>query len=158
MRQEVDVCQQVRSVSSRSIVFHEPVPGALRFFKLPPPSDDDVVKHLCRIGHRVEDLVTYWDATPRDGDAALDATLAESLERRCRFSGIDIPIPQTPRCARIDGYSLHADVGAEADQRSLLERLLRYGARPSFAESRLSLTRDGKVGLATVEWTPRIER
>ena len=93
----------------------------------------------------MEELVTYWDIDPRDGDAALDATLAESIERRRRFSGIDMPMPQTPRCAQIDGYSLHADVSAQADQRDLLERLLRYGARPPFAQSRLSLTRDGQV-------------
>jgi hypothetical protein len=46
---------------------------------------------------------------------------------------------------QLEGYSLHADVSVDADDRQGLERLLRYGARPPLAQSRLSLTKDGQV-------------
>ena len=47
--------------------------------------------------------------------------------------------------AKVDGFSLHADVAARADQRQKLERLCRYIGRPAIAEKRLSLTPNGNV-------------
>jgi|GEM_PF-4251414 hypothetical protein len=85
-------------------VFHEPEPGTLRFFKLPPPSDEDVAKLLHRIGRRVEELVSYWETAPTENDEALASTLAETKERRRGFwYEDDIPMPQKPRCAFVDG-------------------------------------------------------
>ena len=43
------------------------------------------------------------------------------------------------------GFSLHAGIGVEADQREKLERLARYVSRPPVAEERLSLTAQGQV-------------
>ena len=55
--------------------------------------------------------------------------------------------PRTPRCAFFEGYSLHANLAVHERDRRKLERLLRYGLRPPFAQKRLSLTPDGRVRL-----------
>jgi len=55
--------------------------------------------------------------------------------------------PKRPRCSFFEGYSLHADLAVPKDARKKLERLLRYGLRPPFAQKRLSLTPAGKVRL-----------
>jgi len=44
--------------------------------------------------------------------------------------------------------SLHAGVATQAHQRSKLERICRYVARPAVSEKRLALTRDGRVRYA----------
>ena len=51
-------------------------------------------------------------------------------------------------CAEIDGFSLHAAVRVEAEERSRLEHLCRYIARPPSSSERLSLSRSDKVVLA----------
>ena len=43
------------------------------------------------------------------------------------------------------GFSLHAGIGVEADQREKLERLTRYVSRPPVAIERLDLTAQGEV-------------
>jgi hypothetical protein len=43
------------------------------------------------------------------------------------------------------GFSLHAGVGVEAEQRDKLERLTRYMSRPPVAVERLDLTAQGQV-------------
>jgi hypothetical protein len=48
-------------------------------------------------------------------------------------------------CADQGGFSLHANVRIEHDQREKLERLARYVARPPLATERLSLLPDGRV-------------
>lgn len=53
--------------------------------------------------------------------------------------------PGNTRVAKLNGFSLHAGVAAEAHQRRKLERLCRYIARPAISEKRLSLTPSGKV-------------
>ena len=51
-------------------------------------------------------------------------------------------------CAELDGFSLHAAVRVEAEERSRLEHLCRYIARPPFSNDRLSFSRSGKIVLA----------
>ncbi len=51
------------------------------------------------------------------------------------------------RCVQNNGFSLHADVSCEADDRKKLERLCRYVARPAIANERLKLTDCGQVVL-----------
>jgi hypothetical protein len=46
---------------------------------------------------------------------------------------------------KVAGFSLHAGVAAQADQRQKLERLCRYISRPAISEKRLSLTPNGNV-------------
>jgi hypothetical protein len=48
-----------------------------------------------------------------------------------------------PRCASIDGVSLHANVAVPARDRTRLEKLCRYVARPPLAMHRLSRLDDG---------------
>jgi len=47
--------------------------------------------------------------------------------------------------AQYAGFSLHAGIGVEADQREKLERLARYVSRPPVSVERLSLTAQGQV-------------
>ena len=47
-----------------------------------------------------------------------------------------------------DGFSLNAAVSCQAHQRSKLERLYRYVARPPLALERLSVTDEGKLRYA----------
>ena len=52
---------------------------------------------------------------------------------------------QTPRCAAVDGFSLHANVAVHGDDRLRLERLVRYCARPPIAMERLERLADGRL-------------
>ena len=47
--------------------------------------------------------------------------------------------------AWFEGFSLHAGVVIADHDRDALERLCRYGARPAFAQDRLSWTVDGRI-------------
>jgi len=47
--------------------------------------------------------------------------------------------------AQYAGFSLHAGIGVEADQREKLERLARYVSRPPVSVERLTLTGQGQV-------------
>jgi hypothetical protein len=46
---------------------------------------------------------------------------------------------------KVAGFSLHAGVATEAQQRKKLERLCRYISRPAVSEKRLALTSNGMV-------------
>ena len=50
-------------------------------------------------------------------------------------------------CANADGFSLHAGVRCEANDRQGIEQLCRYITRPAIANERLSVNRDGNVVL-----------
>jgi len=50
-----------------------------------------------------------------------------------------------PPCADIDGFSLHAAVRIEAHERSRLERLCRYIARPALSDQRSRVSAAGQV-------------
>jgi hypothetical protein len=54
----------------------------------------------------------------------------------------------TERVAQACGFSLHAGVAAEAEQREKLERLCRYIARPAISSERLSRLPDGRIRYA----------
>jgi hypothetical protein len=53
--------------------------------------------------------------------------------------------PFDAEVGKVAGFSLHAGVAAQADQRQKLERLCRYISRPAISEKRLSLTPNGNV-------------
>jgi hypothetical protein len=72
---------------------------------------------------------------------ARKAFMLQSLPRCGERSGSD-------RVAQAAGFSLHAGVAAEADQRGKLERLCRSIARPAVAIERLSLTAQGHIRYA----------
>ena len=50
-------------------------------------------------------------------------------------------------CANAQGFSLHAGVRCEADDRKGIEQLCRYITRPAIANERLSVNREGSVVL-----------
>jgi hypothetical protein len=52
------------------------------------------------------------------------------------------------RVVQANGFSLHAGVAAEAEERGKLERLCRYISRPAVATERLSLTAQGHIRYA----------
>src|SRR5437667_6428659 len=51
----------------------------------------------------------------------------------------------SPRCANVNGFSLHANVALNGADRKRLERLIRYCARPPVAVERLGELPDGRV-------------
>ena len=52
---------------------------------------------------------------------------------------------ESPRCAMVSGFSVHANVHIEARDRMRLGRLIRYWARPAVATERLSEQPDGRL-------------
>lgn len=92
------------------------------------------------------------DDGPVDDDAqAMLDDQAAAVNAPCkapRWSrATDNDRPRRSRCAVFEGYSLHADLAVHQRDRKTLERLLRYGLRPPFAQKRLSLTSEGNVRL-----------
>jgi len=55
------------------------------------------------------------------------------------------PPMESPLCAKVAGFSLHAARVVGAADRDGLERLCRYGLRAPFSQERLSLRGDGRV-------------
>ena len=60
----------------------------------------------------------------------------------------------SPRCASVCGFSLHANTAVPAGDRTRLERLCRYCARPPIAIERLEPLSDGRV-TGTITWPLR---
>ncbi|MDZ7590070.1 MAG: transposase [Rubrivivax sp.] len=50
-------------------------------------------------------------------------------------------------CADIDGFSLHAAVRVEAQDRQRLEQMCRYVSRPALSNERVQLNAAGQAGL-----------
>ena len=158
----VTLCQRYGSILQFTPHFHSWLPdgvfsddgnGGLQFHRLPPPSDDDIDRLLLRVAAKVDQLLSDSDDdAPADDDAqAMRDEQATAVNAPCTSArwpwarGDDQP--RRPRCAFFEGYSLHADLAVGQRDRKKLERLLRYGLRPPFAQKRLSLTSDGNVRL-----------
>ena len=62
-----------------------------------------------------------------------------------QIDGDSLDALQSPRCAMVSGFSVHANVYLEARDRARLERLIRYAARPAVATERLSALPDGRL-------------
>jgi Putative transposase len=99
------------------------------------------------------------DSLSRD-DSGLAAIYASSIRGRIavgsnmgyrvarlgdQIDGDSIDVLQSPRCATVNGFSVHANVSIPAHDRMRLERLCRYAARPAVATERLSNLPDGRV-------------
>jgi len=90
-------------------------------------------------GGPIDDLlghsITYRVAVgPRAGQKVFSLQTVPAREEEIR-KGV----------AQYAGFSLHAGIGVEADQREKLERLARYVSRPPVSMERLSLTAQGQV-------------
>jgi hypothetical protein len=62
-----------------------------------------------------------------------------------QIDGDTLDVLQSPRCATVDGFSVHANVNIEARDRMGLERLCRYAGWPAVATERLSELPDGRL-------------
>ena len=81
-----------------------------------------------------------------------------------RIDPEEMESPSSDRCARLSGFSLHANVAVPARDRARLERLIRYMARPPLARERLAMLPDGRLihefkrpwrdGTSRVSYTP----
>jgi hypothetical protein len=141
-----------------------------RFTPLPPPSDEEVTRITATIARRVEKLLVKkgllgehaaTDPDPLEADEPLLSQLySASVQSRIatgpragqrllrlgdRIDVEEVEATTGPRCASVQGFSLHADVCVPAHDRRRLERLVRYGARPPIATERLSELPDGRI-------------
>jgi len=142
----------------------------LRFTPLPPPSDEEVARITASIARRVERLLVKkgllgehaaTDPDPLETDESLLPQLYSASIQGRIASGpragqrllrlgdrIDVDRAEAisgPRCASLQGFSLHADVCVSARDRRRLERLARYCARAPIATDRLSEAPDGRI-------------
>jgi hypothetical protein len=95
--------------------------------------------------HDQDDLLPLFQAASIQGRVAQGPAAGAPIERLNRIAASGSRFRPPPLCAEVDGFSLHAAVRIEADDRDRLEHLCRYVARPPFAAERLSLTPDGRV-------------
>jgi hypothetical protein len=139
-----------------------------RFVKVEPPSDADITAVLQKISRRVirtlrqlgyleagidAAMATGYDPL-LDNEPELARTMAASVTQRIAFgeragqtvrrigSGFgyegELPALTGPRCASVNGFSLHANTQVPAHRRDQLERLIRYTARGAVALERLA--------------------
>jgi hypothetical protein len=151
-------------------VYHHEQGGAVHFRRLPPPTNAEVERTTRRIVRLLRRLLIQRGLTP-DADAAAADPLPEdrpfladlyaaSVRSRIAMGeraglGVlrigDLVDPEEaafvtgPRCTMVDGVSLHANVAVPARDRSRLEKLCRYIARPPVSTERLSQLEDGRL-------------
>ncbi len=144
--------------------------AALRFHPLPPPDDAEVARVVGRVARRIARLLERRglgpDSDPLEADPLAEeqpllaqlygasvagrvATGRRAGQRVLRIGDCidpeDLPEREGERCASASGVSLHANVAVPARDRSRLERLCRYVARPPVATERLSRLDDGRL-------------
>jgi hypothetical protein len=136
---------------------------APQFYPLHPPGEHDVAGVAAAMALRTAILT----ATPGEGEedrlsqddpwlaglyaAAVRGRLATGARAgsRVQTSGVETtgvePSLSGPRCARVAGFSVHANVAIRAHRREQLERLCRYACRPPLALDRLRRLGDGRL-------------
>ncbi len=144
--------------------------GRPEFYQLPAPEDKDVHQLTTLVSQRVQSLLERrgfgTEADPQQADPlsqddpGMAALLASSVRRRIavgsnaghgvvrlgdQIDGDSMDAFQSPRCAMVSGFSVHANICIEARDRMRLERLIRYAARPAVATERLSALPDGRL-------------
>ncbi len=151
-------------------VYARDAEGRLRFHPLPPPDDAEVARLAREIARRIGRLLERRglhaeteasDADPLPKEQPFLASLyAASVGGRLatgrragrrmlrvgdRIDPDALPLLEGERCASVDEVSLHANVAVPARDRTRLERLCRYVARPPVATDRLSRLEDGRL-------------
>jgi hypothetical protein len=136
-----------------------------RFHRLPPPTDADIAPLLTRLLRRVRRLLLRrgrWpDAETGSNPFAAQepwfaSAVAASLQGRLalgphaeqpvrRLRSATTATSTGPRSARLEGFSLHADVAVPARRRDQLERLCRSLLRPPLALARLTDSTGGQL-------------
>lgn len=140
---------------------------APEFHELLAPEGNEVIELTALIAGRIQSLLKRRGVevdTEEDDLSAqepgLAAIYASSVRRRIavgsnigqrvarlgdQIDGDSLAALQSPRCATVDGFSVHANVSIEARDRMRLERLCRYAGRPAVATERLSELPDGRL-------------
>jgi hypothetical protein len=151
--------------------------GQLKFVEVPPPSDQQlqallhsiitsVMKRLVRQGVLVQEQDQWYvsdDIANDDEASALRPLQQGSIVYRIAFGpragrkvltlreavpvGADSGYEAKPLCANEQGFSLHAAVRCQANERAKLERLCRYITRPALANDRIKVNQAGQVEL-----------
>jgi Putative transposase/Transposase zinc-binding domain len=135
------------------------------FHRLPPPTDADIAALLTRVHRRVRRLLARCGRSPED-DAGSDPfavqaplfaqAVTASLQGRValgpragqpvrRLRSVAAATATGRRSARLEGFSLHADVAMAARRRDQLEKLCRYIVRPPLAVARLTESTGGQL-------------
>jgi hypothetical protein len=145
-------------------------PGdGLRFVAVAAPTSSELQRLVERISERVGRHLERRGLLIRDADSAyldwdedqasmLDDLAGHSITYRVAvgphrgqkaFTLQTLPAitedDEPGELAAAGGFSLHAGIAARANQRDTLERLCRYVARSAVADSRLSLTGEGRI-------------
>jgi len=140
-----------------------------RFTAAAEPSDLDVAAVLASTRAGVARLLRALGLDQREDEAAEDPLTLETPALAAFYGGSIVDrsaldssrsaqrlgaAPNAPwvdapriRHSHQDGFDLHAGRALDADDRSGLDKLLRYGGRPASAQDRLALHKDGRVSL-----------
>jgi len=144
--------------------------GPPRFHQLPAPEDEDVLRLVTLVGERIQSLLKRrglaadtdrqdMDPLSRE-DPGMADLVVNSVSRRVavgphagsrvvrlgdQIDGDTMDGFQSPRCAMVSGFSVHANVCIEGRDRLRLERLSRYASRPAVATERLTKLPDGRL-------------
>ena len=144
-------------VSEEPPVFHRLSPTDEDVRKLVETLSTRIVKYLKKKGYPVEEeseISEDGNETFSDVQSASVQSLIALGERRgqkVRRLGIierghfDGAVLEGERCASHRGFSLHANVSCEAEEREKLEHMVRYIARPPVAIDRLHKRGDGLI-------------
>ena len=148
-------------------VFSRPAPGAdPAFHPLPAPTDEEIAQILAQIHQGVTRLLRRCGRLPEDPSPT--DPVAEQMPLLAGYAAASIqeliatgPRAGQPvrrlrtaaavgdgaklRCARREGFSLHANVALEARAREQLEHLCRYLLRPPLALDRLPESSHGQL-------------
>ena len=136
-----------------------------RFYRLPPPTDADIAQLVRRLHRRVGRLLIRrrrgsgedTGSAPFAAQGPLFArAVAASLQSwvalgpragqpLCRLRSAAAATTTGRRSARLEGFSLHADVAVPAHRRDQLERLVRYLVRSPLALDRLTESTGGQL-------------
>ena len=170
--------QRFNSALELSLHFHMLVPDGVfvtggvgvderpEFVKLEGPSDEEVAELLAEVAKRVTKMLHAHGRMLNDEcEEEGEPQLVFAGRRGPTSSGPQHEEALPPRCARQEGYSLHAGRQVHQNDRVGLEQLARYGLRPALSLERLSEAGDGTVlyemkrrfsdGRHTLRFTPR---
>jgi rRNA maturation protein Nop10 len=153
-------------------VYIEDKYGASRFHRVKAPTSDELAKLTHTIAHRIGRYLKRRGLLVRDADNTYltqEAVVVADEDPSSHLLGSSITYriavgpqqgrkvmtlqtipdcgedPFTTRVANVAGFSLHAGVATNANERAKLERLCRYITRPAVSTKRLSMTRNGQV-------------
>jgi rRNA maturation protein Nop10 len=153
-------------------VYIEDKYGASRFHRVKAPTSDELAKLTHTVAHRIGRYFERRGLLERDADNTYltqEAVVVADEDPSSHLLGSSITyriavgpqqgrkvmtlqtIPDcgddtfTIRVANVAGFSLHAGVATNANERAKLERLCRYITRPAVSTKRLSMTRNGQV-------------